>query len=53
MRFETIHTEYHHPFNIILSVASEDFAPDGFYFGSHIGDGSDFGFWEMEELCDE
>jgi hypothetical protein len=27
----------------------ESYAPEGFYFGSHPGDGSDFGFWEMEE----
>jgi hypothetical protein len=27
----------------------DSYAPDGFYFGAHIGDGSDFGFWENEE----
>lgn len=24
-------------------------APEGYYFGAHSGDGSDFGFWEINE----
>lgn len=26
-----------------------DIAPDGCYFGAHSGDGSDYGFWQVEE----
>lgn len=26
-----------------------ELAPDGYYFGTHPGDGTDWGFWEIEE----
>jgi hypothetical protein len=31
-----------------IADALNECAPDGCYFGAHVGDGSDFGFWECE-----
>lgn len=43
--------------NEVLFDALNDCAPDGYYFGSTEGDGSDFGFWRLEDrdipLCDD
>ena len=33
-----------------LFDALNEYAPDGFYFGAHCGDGSDYGFWQVEEF---
>jgi len=32
-----------------LTDALEWYAPEGHYFGTHIGDGSDFGYWPTEQ----
>lgn len=32
-----------------LYVLLQDYAPEGYYFGTHPGDGSDYGFWKSEE----
>lgn len=34
-----------------LFPAMDDQAPEGYYFGAHPGDGSDFGYWPMQWKC--
>jgi hypothetical protein len=35
-----------------VTDALNGYAPDGYYFGAHEGDGSDFGWWEHEDEDD-
>ena len=39
----------HYFLNENLFDLLNSFAPDGYYFGCHPGDGSDFGFWKIDE----
>ena len=48
--FETEECEYDLEW---LFDTLNELAPEGCYFGSHPGDGSDYGFWEFEEYFDE
>lgn len=34
----------------VLQDRLNDLAPEGMYFGAHIGDGSDFGFWPIDDM---
>lgn len=31
-----------------LFEVMNSYAPEGYYFGTHIGDGADFGYWKIE-----
>lgn len=36
-----------------LFEALDCLAPDGYYFGAHEGDGSDYGFWPVDSFTQE
>ena len=35
-----------------LEDTLENYAPEGYYFGAHPGDGSDYGYWKMETVTE-
>lgn len=48
------HSEFTEPGNAVTALIDtiNDYAPDGWYFGAHPGDGADFGWWEGESNDD-
>jgi hypothetical protein len=35
--------------NTMYDLLNDEYAPDGYHFGAHEGDGADFGFWLNED----
>ena len=46
-RWESEYMQYF--LNEELFDTLNNYAPEGYYFGAHEGDGSDFGYWKIEE----
>jgi hypothetical protein len=48
--YQELEQELSYTLNESLFDALNDVAPDGYFFGSSMGDGSSYGFWKMEEF---
>lgn len=35
-----------------MSATGDKFLYEGYYFGAHPGDGSDYGYWKMETVTE-
>lgn len=47
--FEDFDSEEASDLTVSLFEALHELAPPNFYFGAHVGDGTDYGFWSVSE----